>query len=96
MTDGYELLLNSETVIRPSENPSQIHARRVKESLHYALRSIQIRQNFETSKLKAIILSKTARELGMNKSTLWYQKKRVLERGSVRLFRRTKQYFANA
>ena len=37
--------------------------------------------------------SKSHRELGMNKSTLWYQKQRLRETGSVRLYAKTRRCF---
>jgi len=39
------------------------------------------------------ILSKIASELGMNKSTIWYMKKRLERTGSIRLYDKTKHHF---
>jgi len=36
-----------------------------------------------------LIKSKSYRELGLNKSTLWYQKKRLEEAGSIRIYLQT-------
>jgi kynurenine formamidase len=43
--------------------------------------------------VKEMILTKSHRELEMNKSTLWYQRKRLRETGSVRLYDKTRQYY---
>jgi hypothetical protein len=47
----------------------------------------------ETQAVKSEILTRSQQDLGMNKSTLWYQKKRLEETGTVRLYNKTKRYF---
>lgn len=64
------------------------------EKLDFALKPIQVKPLFENERVKQVILSKSARQLGMNKSTLFYQKQRLREKGSIRLYGKTKQYFA--
>ena len=64
-------------------------------SLSFNLREIQVRPPFETDQVKHAILAKSFRDLGMNKSTLWYQKKRLLERGSIRIYNKTKHNFVS-
>lgn len=101
LTDGYEVLLKEETVRllydRVKLNLSleeiifnvRILAKFMlanRKSLRFILRPLQARERFESSKVKELIISKTARDLGMNKRTLFYQRQRLLERGSVRLY----------
>ena len=64
-----------------------------KKSLSFGLKPIHVRPLFETEKLKQTILTKTARQLGMNKSSHWYQRKRLLEDNTVRLYNKSRQYF---
>ena len=64
-----------------------------KKALSFSLKPIQVKSAFETEEVKNKISTKSYRELGINKSTLWYQKERLKERGSVRLYGKTKQYF---
>ena len=47
----------------------------------------------EPSRIRETMLSKTTSELGMNKSTLWYMKKRLERTGSIRLYNKTKPHF---
>ena len=109
LTDGYEVLLKRETVNLLFETlklnlsleeilfNSRILAKFIlgeSKNLRFALKPIRTKGNFENTRVKEIIISKTARELGMNKSSHWYQRKRLLERGSVKLYGKTKQYFA--
>ncbi len=63
--------------------------------LRFDLRPLNVRRD-DTEEAKELIETKSARELGMNKSTLWYQKKQLNERGSVRIYRKSKQYFVSA
>lgn len=63
------------------------------ESLEFALKPVRVAKTFETQAVKEQILTKSHRELGMLKSTLWYQRKRLRETGSVRLYNKTKRYF---
>ncbi len=62
--------------------------------LSFSLKPIEVEPLFETDQVKQIILSKSARELGMNKSSLWYQKKQLRDTGRVRLCNISKQHFA--
>lgn len=64
-----------------------------KKNLLFNLKPIQVTPLFETDQVKQVILSKSYRELGMNKSTLWYQRKMLKEQGSLRLYNKTKQYY---
>jgi len=61
-------------------------------SLAFKLRPLEPRRK-DTIQAKGLIKSKSYRELGMNKSTLWYQKKRLEETGSIRIYNKTRQYF---
>jgi len=63
------------------------------QSLEFALGPVRVKETFEKVAVKEMILTKLHRELGMNKSTLWYQRKRLRETGSVRLYDKTRQYF---
>ena len=62
-------------------------------SLEFTLKPVVVKEVFERNAVKEMILTKSHRELGMNKSTLWYQRKRLGETGSVRLYSKTKQYY---
>jgi hypothetical protein len=66
------------------------------QKLDFSLRPIEVKEIFESEQVKQTVLTKTARELGMNKSTLWYQKKMLRERGSIRLYNISKYHFQNA
>ncbi|MDG6912918.1 MAG: CRISPR-associated endonuclease Cas1 [Nitrososphaerota archaeon] len=65
------------------------------QSLEFALKPVAVKETFEKDAVKEMILTRSHRELGMNKSTLWYQRKRLRETGSVRLYNRTKQHFGS-
>jgi hypothetical protein len=54
-------------------------------TLSFSFKPIEMKPLFETDQVKETILTKTARELKMNKSTLWYQKKQLREKGRIRL-----------
>ena len=56
-----------------------------------AISALMTYHNF-TASLRPVSV-KTARELGMNKSSHWYQRKMLKERGSLRLYNNTKHYF---
>ena len=109
LTDGYEVVLEQETVRTLIEKirfnlsleeiifNCRIFAKFLlggEKGLDFSLKPIRARDVFENDQVKQAILTKTARELGMNKSTLWYQKKRLSERGSIRIYNKTKQYYA--
>lgn len=64
------------------------------EGLSFDLRPVEVKDLFEKDQVKQTILKKSYRELGMNKSTLWYQKKRLEQTGSIRIYNKTKQYFS--
>jgi CRISPR-associated protein Cas1 len=111
LTDGYEVMLEQETVrtliekIRfnlPLEeiiSNCRILAKFMlgkDKMLSFNLKPIDVKPVFETDQVKQAILTKSYKELGMNKSTLWYQKKRLKERNSIRLFNISKYHFSNA
>jgi hypothetical protein len=48
-------------------------------TLCFSLKPIEVKPVFETDQVRQTILSKSFRELSMNKSTLWYQKRRLLK-----------------
>jgi CRISP-associated protein Cas1 len=60
--------------------------------LAFRLRSIETRRK-DTIQTKHLIRSKTFKELGLNKSTLWYQKRRLEETGSLRIYNKTRHHF---
>ncbi|MDG7001549.1 MAG: CRISPR-associated endonuclease Cas1, partial [Nitrososphaerota archaeon] len=108
MTDTYEAMLSQRTISLLFQNFKSnlkleeiiINTRRFasflldrSQSLEFALKPIAVRKVFETQTVKEQILTKSHRELAMNKSTLWYQRKRLRETGSVRLYNKTRQYF---
>lgn len=62
--------------------------------LFFNLKDIQVKTLFENLEMKSEVLTKSYRELGMNTSTLWYQKKRLQESGSLRVYNTTKHYFS--
>ena len=64
------------------------------QSLEFSLKPVRIKEAFEKDAVKEMILTKSHRELGMNKSTLWYQRKRLKESGSIRLYLKTKHHFS--
>ena len=63
--------------------------------LEFALKPVTAKEAFEKDAVKEMILRKSHQELGMNKSTLWYQRKHLRETGSVRLYAKTRQHFAS-
>ena len=108
LTDGYEVVLEQETVRTLIEKirfnlsleeilfNCRIFAKFLleeKRGLDLSLKPIRVRDVFENDQVKQAILTKTARQLGMNKSTLWYQKKRLEQTGSVYVYNRTKHHF---
>ena len=62
-------------------------------SLKFALKPVVVKESFETQNVKHRILNQSYRDLGMNKSTHWYQRKRLEETGSVRIYNKTKHHF---
>jgi CRISPR-associated protein Cas1 len=108
LTDTYEAMLSQETIrllfesfrFNLSLEEIILNTRRLasfilgrSRNLEFALKPIVVREKFETQAVKNEILTKSHRELGMNKSTLWYQRKRLKETGTVRLYNKTKRYF---
>ena len=63
------------------------------ENLFFALKPIQVKTIFERQRVKQNILTKSYKELGMNKSSLWYMKKRLEQTGSIRVYNKSKQHF---
>lgn len=61
-------------------------------TLEFRLKSIDVKR-LDTIGIKQMILSKSYRELGMNESTLWCQKKRLERSGSIRIYNNTKHHF---
>lgn len=80
-----EIILNTRRFTRFLLGKSQ--------SLEFALKPIRVTETFEKDAVKEMILTKSHRELGMNKSTLWYQRKRLKGTRLVRLYSKTKGYF---
>ena len=64
-----------------------------KKTLSFNLKSVLVRPLFESDAMKNKVLIGSYRDLGMNKSTLWYPKRRFEEKDSVRIYNKTKQYF---
>lgn len=108
LTDEYTILLNPETIRTLFEKfklnlsleeiifNCRILAKYLlgqKEILEFALKPVRTCTLSETDRVKQIILSKSARQLGMNKSTVWYQRKRLQETGTLRIYNKTKQNF---
>jgi hypothetical protein len=108
VTDDYKILLDPETIKTLFDDlklnlsveelifNARILAKHIlaqKERLDFALKPIRTGTLSEPSRIKETILSKTASELGMNKSTLWYMKKRLERNGSIRLYGKTKHHF---
>lgn len=58
------------------------------------MKPVVVREIFEMQVVREKILTKSHQELKMNKSTLWYQRKRLKETGSVRLYNKTRPHFA--
>jgi hypothetical protein len=63
------------------------------QNLEFVLRPVVVKEAFEKDSVKDMILTKSHRELGMNKSTLWYQRKRLNETGSLRIYNKTRLFF---
>jgi len=108
LTDEYTVLLDPETIRLLFEKlklnlsleelifNARILAKHIlgqKERLDFVLEPIRTGTLSEPSRIKETILSKSASQLGMNKSTLWYMKKRLEHTGSIRLYSKTKPYF---
>jgi len=60
--------------------------------LDFNLQPIFIRRRAD-AKTKQLVQTKNYKELGMNKSTLWYQRKRLNENKSLRIYNKSRQYF---
>jgi len=108
LTDTYEAMLSQRTISLLFQNfkfnlkleEIIMNARRFasflvdrSQNLEFVLRPVAVKEVFERDAVREMILTKSHRELGMNKSTLWYQRKRLTETGSVRLYAKTKKYF---
>jgi CRISP-associated protein Cas1 len=108
LTDTYEAMLSQKTIGLLFQNfrfnlkleEIILNARRFasfllgrSQSLEFVLKPVVVKEAFEKDSVKDMILTKSHRELGMNKSTLWYQRKRLKETGSVRLYNKTRPYF---
>jgi CRISP-associated protein Cas1 len=109
LTDTYEAMLSQKTISLLFQNFKSnlkleeiiLNSRRFasfllgkSQSLEFVLKPVVVKESFEKDAVKEIILTKSHRELGMNKSTLWYQRRRLRETGSIRLYNKTKQHFA--
>jgi hypothetical protein len=109
LTDSYEAMLSEKTISLLFQNFKSnlkleeiiLNSRRFagyllgrSQSLEFALKPVLVKEAFEKQSVKDQILTKSHRELKMNKSTLWYQKMRLRETGSVRLYNKTRPYFA--
>ena len=62
--------------------------------LSFKLKPVDVKKRFENDLLFQLVLEKTARQLGINKSTHWYQRKQLKEKGTLKLYRNTRQYYA--
>jgi CRISPR-associated protein Cas1 len=108
LTDTYEAMLSQKTIRLLFQNFRSdlsleeiiLNSRRFasfllgkSQSLEFALKPVVVKEVFERDAVKEMILTRSHRDLGMNKSTLWYQRRRLEETGSVRLYNKTKQYF---
>jgi len=108
LTDEYTVLLDPETITLLFEKLKlnlsleelilncRILAKHIlghKENLEFVLRPVRIGTLSESASIKETVLSKSASQLGMNKSTLWYMKKRLERTGSIRLYSKTKTHF---
>ncbi len=60
--------------------------------LRFELLPVKVERS-DTRLARNQILNKTAKQLGMNKSTLWYQRKRLVQNGSVRIYSKTRKHF---
>ena len=109
LTDTYEAMLSQKTIRLLFQNFKLnlkleeiiLNTRRFasfllgrSQSLDFTLKPIAVKETFEKDAVKEMILTKSHRELRMNKSTLWYQRKRLRETGSVRLYLKTRKHFA--
>jgi CRISP-associated protein Cas1 len=109
LTDTYEAMLSEKTISLLFQNFKLnlrleeiiLNTRRFasfllgrSQSLEFVLRPVVVKEAFEKDNVKETILTKSASQLRMNKSTLWYMKKRLERTGSVRLYEKTKPYFS--
>ncbi|MHB1909270.1 MAG: CRISPR-associated endonuclease Cas1 [Nitrososphaerales archaeon] len=108
LTDGFEAMLEPATVrtlydivklnlsLEEIISNCRILARFLlgkSQSLEFDLRPIRVKMTFETDAIRELILAKSAKQLGMPKATLWYQKHKLKETGSVRLYNVSRHYF---
>ena len=109
LTDGYEVMLESssvkilfdkfklnvsmEEILTNCRIFAQFLLKGNKRNLSFMLKPVHVKPLFERKSVEHIILTRYASELKMNKSTLWYQKRRLQETGSLRIYNKTKQFF---
>ncbi len=108
LTDTYEAMLSEKTISHLFMNFKLnlkleeiiLNTRRFasfllgkSQSLEFVLRPVVVKEAFEKDDVKEMILTKSHRELEMNKSTLWYQRRRLRETGSVKLYKKTRLFF---
>jgi CRISP-associated protein Cas1 len=104
LTDDYKILLYPETIrllfeklklnlstaeLIPNCRILAKHILGQEGELKFSLKPVGTSSLSAPSRVKEIILTNSARQLGMNKSTLWYMRKRLRESGSVRLYEKT-------
>lgn len=108
LTDGYEVVLEPETVrvavekVKSNLSLGEIlfNARVFAKSLlgerrlAFALKPVRVNDVFESDSVKLAVLTKTATQLGMNRSTHWYQRKMLRERGALKLYQKTRRYYS--
>jgi len=108
-TDGFEIVLDSKTInllferlrFNLSLEEILLNCRILAKFLlgknsgfPLSLKPISVKELFETEEVKQKILTMSHRELGTNKSTLWYQKKRLNNTNSLRIYNNTKHHFS--
>jgi len=104
LNDDYKIMLDPETIrtlfdsLKLNMSVEELifnarilakHILRQKEGLDFALKPIRTDTLSEPSHIKQTILSKSPRQLGMNKSTLWYMRRRLQQTGTVRIYGKT-------
>lgn len=80
-----EIILNTYWLAKYMIDENQI--------LAFVVKPIVIRKLFETQFVRNKILTKSYRELGLNKSTLCYQRRRLERTGTFRLYNKTRRFF---
>jgi CRISPR-associated protein Cas1 len=108
LTDDYTVLLDPETIrilfdklklnlsLEELIINSRILAKHIlgqRKELEFSLKPVRTDSLSEPSRVKETILTKNASQLRMNKSTLWYMKRRLERTGSIRLYSKTKHHF---